>query len=420
MFSLEVCDGVTETWSEIRKLSRTQILKGAERTAGSERDALVEFLLHLAVIEQRGDYERAGQRSLWRYLVNTLHFPKCQTSLRYHSARLLVKFPEIASYLADGRLNMSTLVPLKDILDSENLLRLLDAASNKTKDEVLVLVASYNAPILPVGEFSPSPPADVVELSQEVVVLREDGGVAPHGVTATVPEADGTVVTPPVAAGQAVLVMGAPAIQKIKPIAPDQLLFTATVSNAFKADLEELADALSHVFPEKKFADLLHYCVKQALVKVGKRRGSVPVRGGKARRVADPDSSHETAEPSTSPGIVEPSSLPLRVNEGEAGDGNVGQSASGGSRGARVHIPADLERAVWTRDVSCRWQFENGRMCESTYQCQLDHIHPVALGGLTVLSNLRLLCRPHNLEAERQAFGDACVDQFAKESRAGP
>lgn len=425
---MEVGDGVAETWSEIRKLSRTQILKGAERTAENERDALVEFLLHLAVIEQRGDYERAGQRSLWRYLVNTLRFPKCQTSLRYHSARLLVKFPEIANYLADGRLSMTTLVPLKDILDSENLFRLLDAASNKTKDEVLVLVASFNAPILPVGEFSPAPPADVVELSREVVVLREDGGVAPHGVAATVPEADGTVVTPPVTAGQAVLVMGAPAIQKIKPIAPDQLLFTATVSNAFKDDLEELADALSHVFPEKRFADLLHYCVKQALGRVGKRRGSVPVRGAEAKKTADPDSSHETAEKSTSPGMEEPSRPSLGGTKGEPADVNVGQPAGGGvssagdrdKKGTRVHITAELERAVWERDCSCRWQLANGQLCESKYQCQLDHIFPVALGGLSVLSNLRLLCRQHNLQAEREAFGDACVDQFTKESRAGP
>lgn len=400
---MEVGDGVVETWTELWKLSGRQILASAERATGNEREALVSFLLHLAVIEQRGDYEKVGQRSLWNYLTQTLHFPKCQTSLRYHSARLLLKFPEVAHDLADGRLNMTTLVLLKDILDRENLLRLLDAASKKTKEEVLVLVASFNAPILPVGEFAPVPPAAVVELSRGVVALREDGGIAPATATSAVPEADGTVVTPPVSGKQAVLVMGAPVVQKIKPLAPDQLLLTATVTNAFKNDLEELAEALSHTFPERNLGDLLHYCVKQVLVRVGKRRGAVPVRGSDRKRAGDPPV--EKAAEANPAKPVDPVGKATGVRR---------------PQWARVHIPAPMERAVWQRDGSCRWQLENGKPCGSTHQCQLDHIKPVALGGLTVLSNLRLLCRQHNLEAEREAFGDALVDQFTSDARAGP
>jgi hypothetical protein len=44
-----------------------------------------------------------------------------------------------------------------------------------------------------------------------------------------------------------------------------------------------------------------------------------------------------------------------------------------------------------------------GRRCTSTYQLQEDHIVPLALGGLDHPSNMRCLCRRHNLlEAERK------------------
>jgi hypothetical protein len=46
---------------------------------------------------------------------------------------------------------------------------------------------------------------------------------------------------------------------------------------------------------------------------------------------------------------------------------------------------------------------ETGRRCESTYQLEVDHIVPRALGGSNHPSNLRCLCKQHNLlEAERK------------------
>lgn len=51
------------------------------------------------------------------------------------------------------------------------------------------------------------------------------------------------------------------------------------------------------------------------------------------------------------------------------------------------YIPAGLRKAVFERDRSCV-------KCGSTYNLQFDHIKPIALGGVTELNNLRLLC--HN------------------------
>jgi 5-methylcytosine-specific restriction endonuclease McrA len=60
---------------------------------------------------------------------------------------------------------------------------------------------------------------------------------------------------------------------------------------------------------------------------------------------------------------------------------------------------------IWKKAQS-RCEFtdpKTGKRCSSTYALQIDHIHPVVLGGTNDPQNLRLLCRTHNLfEAERK------------------
>ena len=45
---------------------------------------------------------------------------------------------------------------------------------------------------------------------------------------------------------------------------------------------------------------------------------------------------------------------------------------------------------------------KSGNRCNGTYQLQIDHKIPLALGGSSELSNLRVLCRTHNLFAAKQ------------------
>ncbi len=58
------------------------------------------------------------------------------------AARLLARFPVLADYLADGRLNLTTLVELRDVLDKADLVEILDRAAGRTEDQVKELVAS--------------------------------------------------------------------------------------------------------------------------------------------------------------------------------------------------------------------------------------------------------------------------------------
>ena len=74
------------------------------------------------------------------------------------------------------------------------------------------------------------------------------------------------------------------------------------------------------------------------------------------------------------------------------------------------YIPASVKRAVWARDFGrCT---HSG--CSSEHKLQFDHILPIALGGATSVSNLRLLCRTHNLLADRLSLGDDLMSRYLR------
>jgi 5-methylcytosine-specific restriction endonuclease McrA len=77
-------------------------------------------------------------------------------------------------------------------------------------------------------------------------------------------------------------------------------------------------------------------------------------------------------------------------------------------------VPAHVKRAVWLRAGGrCEWVLESGERCDCTRKLEYDHILALALGGKSTLDNVRLACRPHNLLAARQVFGDAVMDRYA-------
>ena len=79
------------------------------------------------------------------------------------------------------------------------------------------------------------------------------------------------------------------------------------------------------------------------------------------------------------------------------------------------YIPAHVKRAVWKRDQGrCQFPLEGGGVCGSTYQLEFDHIRPRAMGGPSTVENVRVACRPHNLGAAREVFGDAWMDRYTR------
>jgi len=62
------------------------------------------------------------------------------------------------------------------------------------------------------------------------------------------------------------------------------------------------------------------------------------------------------------------------------------------------YISKTLRQQVWRMcESKCTFGSSLGTPCNSTFRLQIEHIHPIALGGTTEIENLTLLCQAHNL-----------------------
>jgi len=76
-----------------------------------------------------------------------------------------------------------------------------------------------------------------------------------------------------------------------------------------------------------------------------------------------------------------------------------------GSDPASRHIPAEVRRAVWLRDLGrCAYVAPNGRRCTEHGFLEFHHVKPFAAGGEATLSNIHLRCRKHNQYEARVFF----------------
>lgn len=75
-------------------------------------------------------------------------------------------------------------------------------------------------------------------------------------------------------------------------------------------------------------------------------------------------------------------------------------------------IPKQLRRFVWERDGGCcTFVGTGGHGCAETVRVEIDHIIPVAEGGLTTPDNLRVLCGTHNKREAERVLGKERVDR---------
>lgn len=79
----------------------------------------------------------------------------------------------------------------------------------------------------------------------------------------------------------------------------------------------------------------------------------------------------------------------------------------------RASVPPKVKREVVKRDGGkCQWPVASGGVCGSMVRLEVDHVVPRGKGGPSTVSNTRILCKAHDLEAARQVYGDAHMDLF--------
>jgi 5-methylcytosine-specific restriction endonuclease McrA len=323
-----------------------------------ERSLLVELLHYLAELDRRKAVISMGHSSLFSFCTEALGMTKASAFRRTTAARLVARFPLAADYLRDGRLNLTTLVELRDVLDEEHLIEILDRAAGRTEEQVKELVASLRP--------QPSPP----DLLRKLPTPRNDcSGSGPKLATpaqlAAPPAPTSPTAPPPPEPPRP--------SARLQPIAPERHVLRMTVGADFVADLQAVREALSHKLPAGSLEDVLHECVRVTLQKIERRR-----RG--------------------------------------AGKKTSAKMPPAGSR----YVPVAVRHEVFERDDGqCTFVGSTGRRCCSRHQVQLHHLDPHGKGGRPTAANLTLRCRAHNLYAAEQDFGREHIDRKIADSRRG-
>ena len=146
-----------------------------------------------------------------------------------------------------------------------------------------------------------------------------------------------------------------------------------TVSRRFLEKLEAAKDALGHACPGGTAAEILERGLDLVLAQHAKRQGLV-----EKPRKGRPGSRSDT--------------IPAQVKR------EVWRRAGG-----RVRVAVRVRRAL---------RLPGGPRVRSH--------RALALGGESTIDNVRLACRPHNLLAARQVFGDAVMDRYTRRPSTQP
>src|SRR5574341_131437 len=318
--------------------------------ASDERQVQVDFLLHLDEFDRRRAFLELGYGSLWTYCLEVLHLREGSAGRRINAMRVLRRFPGLASALLDGRLCLSTLALLGPVLTEENAEELVARAAYRTKEEVEHLVVSVKP--------RPAPREGIRRLPEPI---------APSPSQSPVEERD-REREPAQSQAEAPLALEAPRTE-IHAVSEGQWSLRVTIDADCKEDLETLAMMLSHKFPRKDLAAVLHEAIRCGIEKHGKRQGAVkPARTVKAIPPQDP-----------------------------------------------TFVSAEVRRQVWERDGGhCAWVGSDGKRCNSRWQVQVDHIDAAARGGPATRDNLRLACRAHNFLHAEEVYGREHMRKYRK------
>ena len=223
-------------------LSSDALLGSLRDVLRRERGCTIELLLHLAEMERRGLELELGYPTIYLYCLRELRMSSTSAFRRAGAASLLAKYPVAADYLLDGRLCLSTLVALTNVLTPENHLELFNHASAMTEEEVEQLVVAIKAK----PELKDSIRA--VKVKHMFVAVQTTSG----------PEVELVPLPPPP--------------PRIQPVTPERYSVQCTVSKEVYEQLQQVKSSLSHVVPDGKLEDILAEAFRITLEHCSKRK----------------------------------------------------------------------------------------------------------------------------------------------------
>ena len=339
------------------------LLRDLAVIVAQERSTTATMLAHIAEVDERELYLPTAFPSMYLYCVHELHMSEETAFRRIRVARTARRLPAIFHAIADGRLNLTSVLLLTPHLTAGTVDELIEAATYRTKAQMeLLLAGRFPKPDLPtlvraiaapaasealavqpvVPSIGPNVPTRMEPLALEPVVPSVEPNTVPRVEPLATPPATPAAIHPRLTASS-----------------PGRFALQLTMGQVTHDLLREAQALLGHAVPSGDVEAVLQRALRELVERLRKQKFAdcVHVR-------------------------------PMRV-----------------SKNARC-IPREIKPAVWKRDDGqCTFVSASGRRCEERANLEFDHVETVARGGDSTSRNIRLLCRAHNnYEAER-AYG---------------
>jgi len=356
--------------NSLKSLSDKALVQQLHQIVRREQHFTLEVLSHLAEVSRRELYLAKGYSTLSDYCVCELGYGESSAWRRVRAARVIKDIPQVYDLMKSGRLTLSAVLQVSNVLNAKNQAELLPRLMGKSKGEIERIVAEYQLPV-PIRD----------QARPRIVKKEITVDPAPAGARAKS------------AGGRAGHTLGENSLRsegKNDPTGaestPKKIVYEKMYEVRFAGD-EELMELmnwlrshLSHRFPKgATFQEMFKYAMRyvrdrEDLAKRAERRKKRRTQKNKP----SPSSSH--------------TGIPSR------------------------HVAIQEKEKVWARDKGrCVYKSPGGRVCNSTRNLHYDHYPiPFARGGPSTADNLRLLCAKHNRHSAGEVFGEQHMEQYRK------
>jgi hypothetical protein len=250
----------------LTNISDEKLLADLAALVSADRQTTAMLIAHIAEVDARELFKPAACSSMHAYCTRVLHLSADAAFTRIRAARAGREFPQIFDAIADGRLHLSGVVLLAPHLRDDNVDRLIDEATHRSKLEIEMLVARL------------APRSDV-----------------PTRMTAIIPPQEPLCTNQLVPAPVEMPVAESPS--RMKPLAPERFALQTTISQATRDKLEQAQALMSHRTPSGDLSVVLDAALDALIEKLEKQKYAVTDRPRAAKaRPADADPTYVPAE----------------------------------------------------------------------------------------------------------------------------
>ncbi len=430
--------------SELSLLSDGKLLENVSRLRVTEKKIEISMLLYLIEVERRGLDLTGGYDSLFAFCTKHLKYSDSVAGRRIRTARCMRDYPAVYEYLSAGKVNVCNISLVAKMMTEKNHLSLLAQISGRSTSYVRVFVSSQQPArkirdlVTPVKVFE----KELVKASEEESGKADEkdqgktgspSGGSQEALSGLENPGGGQKLITNVGDKKSCSLLGS-AEGLVKMVEKQKFKLQFAVSPEFMKKYEKIKGLMSTKHPggidfEGAFEVLMDEYIEkhspearvrrreeraakkkvESAAKVEKVKSAVKAertkRSAKVKKVDPPAGSEKAAEKTVRAERKAKTTKTAPSSEASA------QSPGEPTR----FIPQAIKDQIFKRDGGqCAYRGPDGRRCDSSWNLQVDHIIPFALGGSNSPENLQLLCRRHNQHKAIKDFGKKKIQKHSK------